>query len=99
MLRGESAGQRYIKMAIIHARLGKNNKQAMARGPKNRRRIPTQKNEKQFPDVKWKQFSINDLQDITRVEFTRVIIDKLLTIKHFHSTGRTRFECKPVPVC
>ena len=42
--------------------------------------------EKQFSGVEWKQHNINNLQEITRVYSTRVIIDKHITIKHFHST-------------
>jgi hypothetical protein len=44
--------------------------------------------EKQFHSVEWKQFRVSNLQEITRVEFTRVIIDKLLIINYFHSTGQ-----------
>jgi hypothetical protein len=42
--------------------------------------------EKQFSGVEWKLHNINNLQEITRVNITQVIIDKHITIKHFHST-------------
>ena len=58
----------------------------MARGSKITEESQLKNMEKQLSGVEWKLHNINNLQEITRVNMTRVIIDKHLTIKHFHST-------------
>jgi hypothetical protein len=58
----------------------------MARGSKFTEESQLKNMEKQLSGVEWKQHNINNLQEITRVIFTRVIIDKHITSKHFHST-------------
>jgi hypothetical protein len=58
----------------------------MARGSKITVESQLKNMEKQLAGGEWKQHNINNLQEITRVYSTRVIIDKHITIKHFHST-------------
>ena len=58
----------------------------MARGSKITEESQLKNMEKQLSGVEWKQHNINNLQEITRVNMTQVIIDKHMTIRHFHST-------------